>query len=115
MNNKEKFFKFLAGMKFRYDVGGVVLTLVNFSLLVTANSEKILNLFGVWGWNIISPYATLILALVSVPLGLSMIMIFGELLVRFQFYKHFRQEVSGKDPVLAEILERVKRIEDKNG
>lgn len=108
MSFREQIFIMFAKLKFLYDVGGMWFSLITFSLLITSNSEKLLKFIPLTGGN-----ATLILLLASIPAGFLLVIFLGYCMVRVGFYKHYRTEASGKDPVVNETLEVVKRIESK--
>jgi len=93
-----------ATQKYRIDLGFTLMTLLNFGLLILANSEKIQKLF---------PINTYLLVAMAVPLGLFTIWFLGWAMERFKFRDRQNQMASFNNPVIMEMLDRVKNIEEK--
>ena len=99
---------FLVEQKFRFDVGISFLVFVNFSLLIVTASDHIRKI------PIIKDVHVLWLLFIGVFCAFFGVWLFGYILDRFvKYYDQMRKVTSERDPVMVEILERVKKIEVK--
>lgn len=102
---KEKLAKirdWFALTKFRFDIGISFLTLVNFSLLIIAASDKIQS---IW------PISTLQMGLILVPLAIFGTWFFGYLLDKVAKYQHSYFNIAHtRSPPIMEILAETKEI-----
>lgn len=89
--------KFLARLKYRFDLGQSMLTVVNFCLLVLAASEKLATF-----WPI--PARTLLL--IVVPSALVGVWFLGWVLDRSHFAARYTDEQNKRNAILSELARK---------
>jgi nitrogen fixation-related uncharacterized protein len=89
--------QFLARLKYRFDLGQSMLTIVNFCLLVLASSEKLAT-----AW----PISARTMILIVVPAALVAVWFLGWILDRAQFASRYTDEQNKRNRILSELARK---------
>ena len=102
--------KFLAWVKFRFDLGSIFLTIANFIMLVIMISDKAVIYF-----NLTAGHGQLVFTILAIIGGFSFILILGEVLVRMHYFEHYVTENNNRNPILNYIPNEVRSLKEKDG
>jgi hypothetical protein len=86
--------KFLARQKYRFDIGQGFMTVVNFSFIVIAASDKLTTWIHL---------PAKILVPILVPLAVLSVWLIGYLLDRMQFMQAYQEEQNRRNRMLSEV------------
>jgi len=102
----KKLLRSFGWLKFRFDVGSIIVTVIQFILILIIANDKIIEMLGITGkTGIILINLTII---VSISL---LVILLGDFLVKHGFYEETMEQSNKKNEKFIELLERVKNIE----
>jgi len=97
--------KFFAWLKFRFDLGSVALTFINFIMLVIMVSDKVVTYF-----NIQIAHAQMVIVLVSIPLGFLVMLAIGQILIKVKYFEHYNNEANQRNPIYDELIAEIRSL-----
>lgn len=104
----KKLLRSFGWLKFRFDVGSIVVTIIQFVLILILANDKIVDILGITGkTGIILVNLTIILIIAL------LVILLGDFLVKHGFYEETMEQSNKKNEKFLELLERVKNIEGK--
>ena len=103
------FIEIFAKQKFRFDLGASIWVIINFTILIIGFSDKFAKLLPFE-----ADYKTYWTVLIFVPGGLFGIWLLGFILDKLKFQDNLKQQHNVRDPTISEILERVRKIDERD-
>lgn len=98
--------QWLFRQKYKFDLGGSWMSIVNLSLLVIASGDKLTTLLGL---------PTRILVVLIVPCAIFSVWLVGFLMDRYlKMAECYNREANSRNELLTEILERVRKMEGRH-
>jgi hypothetical protein len=111
MTLKEKINFLFFEQNYRFNIGYKVIALVNFSLLILTNSDRMIKMFPdfIKGWMNATGYPTLVILGIFVPAGFVFVWFVGYILDKFFNYEdNLLTQRNKRDPQISEILKNTR-------